>query len=83
MRQQAHHNPGITQIRKEDEHTQCTYGLSEQSVEHVLQECPLYYQLRGMYWPNGSALHSKPYGARKVHQKTVEFIKETLTVLTS
>jgi hypothetical protein len=56
---------------------QCTSCLSEQTVQHVLQECPLSDHLRGMYWPDGSTQHSKLYGAREMLQKTIEFIKET------
>jgi hypothetical protein len=52
---------------------QCTCGFSKQFFEHVYQECPLYDPLRGMYWPNGSTLHSMLYGHAsencRIHQR--------------
>jgi ribonuclease HI len=59
----------------------CTCGLSEQTSEHVLQDCPLYTHLRKTYWPNDSTLNSKLYGAGEELQTTVEYIMRTrLTV---
>ena len=52
----------------------CPCGLYEQTAEHVLQDCPLYSQLRNDFWLNGSTLHSKLYGAKEELQTTVDFI---------
>jgi hypothetical protein len=49
-------------------------GINEQTAEHVLQECPLYDQLKKISWPNGTTLHSNLYKAMNVLQITVKLI---------
>ncbi|BFZ11102.1 hypothetical protein BsWGS_14141 [Bradybaena similaris] len=59
----------------------CACGQDEQTVEHVLQVCPLYDHQRRTFWPSGLALHSKIYGTRMELLTTVEFIKSSRLTL--
>ena len=59
----------------------CACGQDEQTVEHVLQVCPLYDHKRRTFWPSGLALHSKIYETRMELLTTIEFITSTRLTL--
>ena len=52
---------------------ECQCGGGEQTPEHLLQTCPL-MEHRNEFWPNGSTLSTKLWGASKELVKTAEFI---------
>ena len=54
----------------------CPCG-EEQTVEHILQLCPIYHQLRQDLWPVSPPLEEKLFGDLLSLPKTVDFIAAT------
>ena len=54
----------------------CPCG-EEQTVDHILQLCPIYHQLRQDLWPVSPPLEEKLFGDLLSLQKTVDFIAAT------
>ena len=52
----------------------CPCGHITQTVEHVLQHCPLYHTLRTNYWPTPTSLEEKLYGDDSSLSGTAGFI---------
>ena len=48
----------------------CQCGQVEQTVSHILQDCPLLDQLRRTTWPEGAIVRHKLWGCRTVHSLT-------------
>ena len=56
---------------------ECQCGTSIQTVEHILQDCPVFTQLRGETWCGGMEIHTKLWGQAAELRKTAEFVRQT------
>ena len=45
-----------------------------QTVEHILQHCPLFHLLRTLIWPYPTPIHTKLFGSLRKLRKTARFI---------
>ena len=59
----------------------CPCGREEQTVEHVLQRCPLYEATREDVWPVSTSLTTKLYGCRQELEKTTSFISRAALIV--
>ncbi|BFZ12999.1 hypothetical protein BsWGS_16038 [Bradybaena similaris] len=59
----------------------CPCGMGEQTVKHVLQECPELCELRRKYWPNEVSFKQKLYRNREELKTMVKFIMDTNLVV--
>ena len=59
----------------------CPCGREEQTVEHVLQRCPLYKATREDVWPVSTSLTTKLYGCRQELEKTTSFISRAALIV--
>ena len=55
----------------------CQWGQVEQTVSHILQDCPLLDQLRRTTWPEGAAVQQKLWGFRGQLQGTFQFVSSS------
>nr|KAG5711684.1 hypothetical protein BaRGS_016866 [Batillaria attramentaria] len=44
--------------------------------QHIIQDCPLYHQLRMTTWPTETPLHTKLYGPQRELERTADFMPE-------
>ena len=56
-------------------------GREEQTVEHVLQRCPLYEATREDVWPVSTSLTTKLYGCKQDLEKTTSFISRAALIV--
>ena len=59
----------------------CPCGREEQTVEHVLQRCPLYEATREDVWPVSTSLTTKLYGCKQELEKTTSFISRAVLIV--
>ena len=59
----------------------CPCGREEQTVEHVLQRCPLYEATREDVWPVSTSLTTKLYGCKQELEKTTSFISQAALIV--
>ena len=59
----------------------CPCGREEQTVEHVLQRCPLYEATREDVWPVSTSLTTKLYGCKQELEKTTSFISRAALIV--
>ena len=59
----------------------CPCGREEQTVEHVLQRCPLYEATREDVWPVSTSLTTKLYGCKQELEKTTSFISRAALIM--
>ena len=59
----------------------CPCGREEQTVEHVLQRCPLYEATREDVWPVSTSLTTKLYGCNQELEKTTSFISRAALIV--
>ena len=59
----------------------CPCGREEQTVEHVLQRCPLYKATREDVWPVSTSLTTKLYGCKQELEKTTSFISRAALIV--
>ena len=59
----------------------CPCGREEQTVEHVLQRCPLYEDTREDVWPVSTSLTTKLYGCKQELEKTTSFISRAALIV--
>ena len=55
----------------------CSCGIGDQTVEHVLQSCPRFLMQRNSMWPQGTELDRKLHGCKEELRKTCDFINMT------
>ena len=55
----------------------CPCGKTDQTTEHILQECELHNTLRQAIWPAETPLQTKLYGCREELSRTADFILQT------
>jgi ribonuclease HI len=55
----------------------CHCGQETETVEHVLQSCPLYHPSRIKFWPDPTPLKDKISGALSNLQRTVSFVQSS------
>ena len=53
--------------------SQCQCGLSDQTPSHILQDCPLFAEMRQQTWPGGADLHNKLWGTADDLHRTSSF----------
>ena len=59
----------------------CPCGREEQTMEHVLQRCPLYEVTREDVWPVSTSLTTKLYGCKQELEKTTSFISRAALIV--
>ena len=59
----------------------CPCGREEQTMEHVLQRCPLYEAIREDVWPVSTSLTTKLYGCKQELEKTTSFISRAVLIV--
>ena len=52
----------------------CPCGQENQTIEHVLQRCPLHKATRGNVWPVSTTMTIKLHGCKQELEKTTSFI---------
>ena len=55
----------------------CSCGTTQQTAEHVLQNCAQLEDIRLRYWPTSTSLNVKLYGGVGELEKTVGYILDT------
>ena len=55
----------------------CPCGATKQTVEHLLQNCPLLKEARQRLWPQSTPLNEKLWGDRHHLSLTTEFLDQT------
>ncbi|GFR59547.1 retrovirus-related Pol polyprotein from type-1 retrotransposable element R1 [Elysia marginata] len=55
----------------------CECGISRQTVNHLLQDCPLYTNERGKLWPENPDVVQKLWGNEDGLLLTTQFIEHT------
>ena len=56
---------------------ECQCGTASQTPEHVLQNCPLFAELRQATWPEGMDFEEKLWGPAETLRLTTDFITAT------
>ena len=59
----------------------CPCGREEQTVEHVLQRCPLYEATREDVWPVSTSLTTKLNGCKQELEETTSFISRAALIV--
>ena len=55
----------------------CQYGTAPQTPDRLLQNCPLFCELRQATWPEGSEFKEKLWGPAETLRLTADFIART------
>jgi len=56
---------------------QCQCGTAEETPAHILQECPIYSDVRSQIWPEGADLKDKLWGTLDDLARTALFVNTT------